>query len=386
MAQQQDIYWQLLDDCIQRSGELALSEALLSPEKESVLEAWETIRKWREEGVPEAFHEALMACYSSQVYPLEQEAGIRVSQENQELHQAIQAGKKVLDYQKLLQHCIHSLGEHRVSYWSLIDRKDIHHWHHQAVPAGARETVIGLQEQVLSGLEQELKDDETKLSLPSNEAISPANPQKNPHTSRPKLQFYREAYANFYEDILIQDVRAIFEAEEEMAQSNLIIGQQIYRVRAILAVYGQRKFLEWLKGICCKICNISWRKAYDLMYAYEARRFVEQNQADLLPVFDFQIQRFQCEARRYKDNLIQILSDAKAERKRYTLEEVKEVFPPEKSKPPEEPHVSELRLSLRKLLDDSLIKDLSGYIQTHPGETFQSILEVALRNWLVQQA
>lgn len=388
MAQHSDIYWQLLDDCIQRSGELALSEELLSPEKESVLDAWEIIRKWHNGTVPEEFQEELVTCYHNKIYSVELNAGLDFPQEHLDLHELILSGLDASDYQKLLKRCIQSLGAQRVSYWSLIDWKNIHHWYFHEISANARETIIGLQEQILSGLEKELKeasegkDDESTEGVPRFEIRE----ETKVETSRPKLQFYREAYATFYEDILIQDVRAIFEAEEEIAKSNLLIGQQIYRVRAILMVYGQRKFLEWLKGICCKICNISWRKAYDLMYAYESRRFVEQNRSDLLPVFDFQIQRFQCEARRYKETLVEILEEVKEDRKRYTLEEVKELFPPDKSKPPEEPYANELRLSLRRLLNDSLIKDLSGYIQTHPGATFQSILEVALRNWLLQQA
>ena len=385
--EQTDIYWKLLDDCIQRLGELDLSDRLSFPEK-NTLEAWEEIRKWRSSNVPSEFREPLIQLYQEKVFKMESESGIDLLEEEVVFHERVHSEMEVSEYQRLLNRCIRSLGEQRVSYWSLIEWKEIHQWYLEGVPLNGRESVIGLQEQVLTGLENELKEihqEETADTEADHLDNAESKIVKRAASRRPKLQFYRDAYASFYEDILIQDVRAIFEAEEEMANSNLMVGQQIYRVRAILMVYSQRKFLEWLKGICCKICNISWRKAYDLMYAYESRRYVEQNQSELLPVFDYQIQRFQCEARRYKTNLLSILEEAKENRKRYTLEEVKELFPPGKVKPPEEPYVSELRLSLRKLLDESLVSDLSDYIQTHPGETFQSILEAALRSWLIQQ-
>ncbi len=385
---QSDIYWKLLEDCIQRLGELDLSDKLHFPEKNNIVDAWEEIRKWRSNEVPQNFREPLIYLYQEKVFKIEAEAGIVLEGKDIELHKQIQSEMKPLDYQLLLDRCVQSFGEQKVSYWSLIEWKEIHQWHLEGVPSHGREAVIGLQDQVLTGLEIELKDDnkeETIETVIDHLDSAKAELEKIAESSRPKLQLYREAYTSFYEDIPEQDVAAIFAAEEEMANSNLIIGQQIYRVRTILTVYSQRKFLEWLKGICCKICNISWRKAYDLMYAYESRRYVEQNQPELLPVFDYQIQRFQCEARRYKANLVPILEEAQESRTRYTLEEVRDLFPPGKEKPPEEPDVSELRMSLKKLLNESLVSDLRHYIQTHPGETFQSILEVALRSWLIQQ-
>ncbi|MBF0279079.1 MAG: hypothetical protein HQM13_14860 [SAR324 cluster bacterium] len=260
--------------------------------------------------------------------------------------------------------------------------EEIHKWYLEGVPLGRRESVIGLQEQMITGLENELKGDGNPVVEPDLKNGTKTEMEDASPSDRPRLQFYRETFASFYEDIPNPEVAAIFEAEERMANSNLIIGQQIYRVKAILAVYGQRKFLEWLKGICCKICNISWRKAYDLLYAYESRRYVESNQPELLQIFDFQIQRFQCEARRHISNLVPVLEEAKENKKRYTLEEVKELFPSEKNKSTDEPYISELRMSLKKLLDDSLVIDLSRYIQSHPGETFQSVIDSALRTWL----
>lgn len=383
-SKKNDIFWTQLDDSIQRLGELSISDKILTPEKNDMVDAWDQVRQWRREKLPPELQEKLVNIFLSDVLKKEQEANLSISDEEL-LQQKIQTGAENLDTQKILARCIQSLGQQKLSYWTLIPWKDIWEWHQYGVPESARESVMGLQEVVLTGLEQDLKMSVQEIKEKQEALSQKDNSSLNTPSFRPQLQMFREVYINFYEDILEQDVKAIFEAEEEMANSNLIIGQQIYRVRMILAVYSQRKFLEWLKGICCKICNISWRKAYDLMYAYESRRFVEQNQPNLLPTFDFQLQRFQCEARRFKENLIPVLESAKEENKRYTLDEVRELFPSEKEKPPEEKHVNELRLSLKKLLDESLVSDLSRYIQAHPGETFQSILDVALRNWLTQQ-
>ncbi len=390
--EQTDIYWKVLDDCIQRLGELAISDELLktTPGEDQLLESWESIRKWRSEGVPGKYRRYLIELYATQVLAMETEVGFEAQTTDASLRFSIKSGMTESDYLKLLERCIQSLGQQKVSYWSLIDWGKVRQWHLEGVPEEVQESVMGLQESILTGLENEFRDDDNDTEIVTFPTKTAANRfegiQSEGLENKPQLQLYRETYANFYEDILEQDVKAIFDAEEAMAYSNLSIGQQIYRVRAILNVYGQRKFLEWLKGICCKICNISWRKAYDLMHAYESRRFVERSRPDLLPIFDYQLQRFQCEARRFKPGLVAILEEAKVSNKRFTLEEVKEIFPPEKERPPEDPHTSELRMSLRKLLDDSLISDLTRYIQNHPGESFQSILEVALRSWLTQQA
>lgn len=382
-----DIYWKLLDDSIQRLGELYISDEIIAPHQKDILESWDDVRKWRTSEVPEAFRDQLITLYQTKVLKAESKAGFPVQPEDEVFQEHIDGKQANLDYQRLLDRCIQSLGEQRLHYWALIAWEDIHGWYQDGVPLNARESIMSLQEMILTGLEKELRQ-ETKEDSKVNTRLTSSEPkvteEKNVITNRPQLQLYREVYASFYEDILEEDAKAIFEAEEEMANSNLTIGRQIYRVRAILTVYSQRKFLEWLKGICCKICNISWRKAYDLMYAYESRRFVERNRPDLLSTFDYQLQRFQCEARRHTGDLLSILEGAQESKKRYTLEEVRELFPPDKEKPPEEPYVSELRMSLKKILDDSLITDIRHYIHSHPGETFQSVLDSALRFWLAQ--
>ncbi len=383
MEKETDIYWKLLDDSIQRLGELYLSDELIAPGQQDMLEAWETVRKWRTGGIPEAYKGPLIGLYQTKILEAEEKAGIL--QAVDDVFKAhVEGNLANLDYQGLLDRCILSLGEQRLHYWSLIAWEDLHRWYQEGVPINARESVMSIQEMILTGLENDLRRETSKADIVITADGPEGTEDKNVVTQRPQLQLYREVYASFYDDILEEDANAIFEAEEEMANSNLVIGRQIYRVRAILTVYSQRKFLEWLKGICCKICNISWRKAYDLMYAYESRRFVERNHPELLSTFDYQLQRFQCEARRDTKNLSLILEDAKKSKKRYTLEEVKELFPPDKARPPEEPYVSELRMSLKKLLDDSLITDISRYINSHPGETFQSVLDNALRLWLAQ--
>ena len=286
--------------------------------------------------------------------------------------------------QQLVSFCIILLGEKSLAHWSLIEHATLRSWRLSGVPVESQSQVLEFEEMIVDGFEKESQQHE---ETPPHLKIDATQ-----NLSVPELAIYRKSYQDFYQELSNNDLLAIHDAEQTIASNQIAIGQQIYRVRIILNVYGQRKFMQWLKMICCKICHISWRKAYDLMYAYESRHFVEKVRPDLLPIFDYQLRHFQCEARRSKDELIPVLEEAQEDNRRYTLDEVKNIFSQKteedtqttEEEKQEKQIVGELKMPVRKLLDKNLINGLSSYIYKNPDFTVQFIISKAVENWLHQ--
>ena len=380
----QDLYWGVLNDCILRLGEVELSRQLLGVERqEDLLGGWEVIRSWHQASIPEDYFELIKKiCHTNLKDAIHH--GLELEESEKQLFDLFSniESNIFLEPQTVFSICIILLGEKSLAHWSFIEHQTLRKWRLSGVPAESREQVLGFEERIVEGFEKEseyekqgLEFDEAKRGFP------------------PALEVYRQSYESFYQELSQNDLIAVHDAEQTIASNQIAIGQQIYRVRIILNIYGQRKFMEWLKMIYCKICHISWRKAYDLMYAYEARYFVEKSRPDLLPIFDYQLKHFQSEARHSKSDLIPALEDAKVANKRYTLDEVKALFSSEQeSNQIEETEeekqkkqiIGELKMPVRRLLGETLIRNISSYIYQNPQFTVQVILSKALEDWFSQ--
>ncbi len=379
----QDLYWGVLNDCILRLGEVELARQLLGLEKqEDILTGWEVIRSWHQAGIPEHYFELIKKiCHVHLKEAVEHH--IELEEPEKQLLDLLSNVESnfFLEPQTVFLICVTLLGEKNLAYWSLIEQTTLRKWRIFGVPEESRDQILGFEDMVVGGFEKESEQDQhPKLDEVKKEV-------------HPELEMYRQAYQDFYQELSQNDLLAIYNAEQTIASNQIAMGQQIYRVRIILNIYGQRKFLEWLKMICCKICHISWRKAYDLMYAYEARYFVEKSRPDLLPIFDYQLRHFQTEARRSKDDLIPALEEAKEANKRYTLDEVKALFTTEQEthqteetdeEKQEKQIIGELKMPVRRLLDEPLIRSISSYIHQNPQFTVQVILSTALQDWFSQ--